>query len=299
MSDNKSDCYRVARLLVKKYVESTKYKQTNADTFRVVLTDEQILKSKSSIFKHIWAEPIARLESRKVIIFNNRDIFEPFYTDWEAEGEDSYDLTVNIKNLNSFIKDAELPAYGLTHGDYLTDVAAYGLVRSLLEAEKNTMTGWHIHESWSRGEYVASWLEDYSGLVSISREIKPVVVYDLGRYESQNLDPEINTVELTKEIEQATRILKLFQKSLHNHYEERLTVKLPLRWVCIPNKHFIDELDYDKLAKYQDDFFVGKYRACGKCRSKNYFHIEKDGKVTFSAYVQDTKNNRRKTLDID
>ncbi len=53
-------------------------------------------------------------------------------------------------------------------------------------------------------------------------------------------------------------------------------------WRCKNKGHFIDELkNTEIIEKLLNDFALGKYKSCEKCREKNYFNINNKGDITF------------------
>jgi len=225
---------------------------------------------------------LKRFEERKIIKFED-----------EEDKYDTYNLqyihlSYNKKELDKFIKISKDKYCGLLK-KYSGQNGRNYILETLTLILKFKTSKEAIDFSGIGNKYkeICLWLADYSGALKILYKSEPDVEFGetkrpqiLGISEIptkfmilnisvlENLNNNIRKEIITPQIEK----IKLFLK---NNSE--------VNWRCAKCNHFFKEkLDNEKqISDYLNNFRINKFKVCHKCREKNYFSINKQGKIKF------------------
>ncbi len=133
---------------------------------------------------------------------------------------------------------------------------------------------------------VASWIADYSGNIKILYDDEPDVEWkDLPRPQIMGVSavPKsfVIIADPIKKLEEEIR--KLTNTSLQKRISLFLQKNNDTDWRCASCGHFLQEnlTEEKQISDYLNDFRVRKFRVCYKCRKRNYFSIDKNGKIKF------------------
>lgn len=89
-----------------------------------------------------------------------------------------------------------------------------------------------------------------------------------------------------KNIEKLEKLYQRLQERIGEIYKNRIKILFDnnkiIEWRCTECGRFLGKFtEKNQLINYLNDFNIYKFRACNKCRHKNHFSINKNGKIKF------------------
>jgi len=228
-------------------------------------------------------EALKRLEDRKIVSFEDEE------DKYDTDNLEYIRLYYNKDKLVEFIGIAKDNLYKITT-EYETKKELNYVLEALASILRFELSKRPVDFSELDNKYidVFLWIADYSGALKIIYEDEPDVEWkDLKRPQVigvsevpkkfavidpptiRRLEDEIRQIAI---MPQQKRI-KLFLKNND----------MGTDWRCANCGHFLGvKLEKEKqIADYLNDFSICRFKICYKCRKRNYFSINREGKIKF------------------
>lgn len=140
----------------------------------------------------------------------------------------------------------------------------------------------------------------YTNLVEIEESLEADVDYSDGmsHFVGASFVPTTVKVLNIKEFKRFSQKIKKEAANEHNARIKKLLSKnRPVEWRCVECFRFLGRLnDRAFISNLLNNFLVNSFKACKKCRTKNYFHITDDGKVKFKSSEKEFEDAIEKKL---
>lgn len=256
-----------------------------------LLKENNLMKLEKDMFLKLstdeFVDILRTLNRRDAIEFENKDDLLGL----SYGREDFIWVYIYKENLYKFIKLADENLYGLDLKNKERVLSILKKLNSLIHAKHDKNNQIKIAEL-KEGKFleekdikIIEWIADYSGSIKIVYKFDADFDYDeLGRYKPVGASEFPEKVEVVN-IDGLKQLYEKLKKELLLSEEEQfklIDLKNNIEWRCAKCSRFLDRLaSKEQVENYIVDFMIGKYKICHKCRKRNYFQIDKNGKVSF------------------
>ena len=257
------------------------------------LLDNDLIKLETEMFPDFSLEEftdcVRALNKRRVIYFeSDEDIYSLSY------GADDF-IWVNVEKekLNKYIQLANDDFLGIDLKNSKKIIDILSVINSLISSNLKKNKEIKINNLKQIDKEVLEWIADFTGLVGIGYEISADFDYDeLGRSVPVGAGEFPETIKRI-DIDNLKKLYEKLKKGLLRPTAKQIKLinfKNTIEWRCVKCSRFLDKLtNKEQIESYLVDFIIKKYKICHKCRKRNYFEVNKNGKIVFLMLSENNK----------
>lgn len=233
-----------------------------------------------------FAHCLQALRRRQAIFFNHESNSNPFYYEEDLMDEVANQwFTPNLEKLNEFIVLSRDKFYGfqIDNKEELKNILE--TLNFILLNNANSII--KLANKDRKHIETIELIADYTDYVGLTYTLEADFDYnkETGQADPVGAYPVLEYCKIwnayaLEELRQ--ELLNLFSKEYKNPVKLFLTNNKGAKWRCVKCGRFLDDLDRgEKIKKYLENFFTERFKACYKCRKKNYFEINERGEIFF------------------
>jgi len=257
------------------------------------LLDNDLIKLETEMFPDFSLEEftdcVRALNKRRVIDFeSDEDIYS-----LSGGGDNFIWVNVEKEKLNKYIQLANDDFLGIDLKNSKKIIDILSAINSLISSNLKKNKEIKIYNLKKIDKEVLEWIADFTGLVGIGYELSADFDTDeLGRSVAVGAGEFPETIKRI-DIDNLKKLYEKLKKGLVEPTAKQIKLinfKNTIEWRCVKCSRFLDKLtNKEQIENYLVDFIIKKYKICHKCRKRNYFEVNKNGKIVFLMLSENNK----------